>query len=130
MANAGNIIQASLELKSSDHATRLNAIRILGLSNNMNEKTLLLSLLEKSPDGKYLETDEEIYVETQKSLRAVEGRLAWGDRIGVLFSGVSLGSILLLAALGLAITYGLMGVVNMAHGELSIIGASCALASA
>src|SRR5205085_1870718 len=43
--------------------------------------------------------------------------------IGIVFSGVSLGSILLLAALGLAITYGLMGVINMAHGELIMIGA-------
>jgi branched-subunit amino acid ABC-type transport system permease component len=39
------------------------------------------------------------------------------------FTGISLGSILLLAALGLAITYGLMGVINMAHGELIMIGA-------
>jgi urea transport system permease protein len=43
--------------------------------------------------------------------------------VGLAFSGVSLGSILLLAALGLAITYGLMGVINMAHGELIMIGA-------
>jgi urea transport system permease protein len=57
------------------------------------------------------------------ALRAVEGRLAWGERLGLLFAGVSLGSILLLAALGLAITYGLMGVINMAHGELIMIGA-------
>ena len=54
---------------------------------------------------------------------SVQGRLAWGERLGVLFTGVSLGSILLLAALGLAITYGLMGVINMAHGELMMIGA-------
>ena len=43
--------------------------------------------------------------------------------VGRVFSGISLGSILLLAALGLAITYGLMGVINMAHGELIMIGA-------
>jgi urea transport system permease protein len=49
--------------------------------------------------------------------------LAWGDRLGAIFSGISLGSILLLVALGLAITYGLMGVINMAHGELMMIGA-------
>jgi urea transport system permease protein len=41
----------------------------------------------------------------------------------VVFTGISLGSILLLVALGLAITYGLMGVINMAHGELMMIGA-------
>jgi len=117
------IIQASLELKSSDRATRIGAIKILGSSNNSNAKTLLLSVLEKNTDGTYSETDQDVRIEAQKSLRAVEGRLAWGERLGVLFSGISLGSILLLAALGLAITYGLMGVINMAHGELIMIGA-------
>ncbi|NDC61919.1 MAG: urea ABC transporter permease subunit UrtB, partial [Betaproteobacteria bacterium] len=48
---------------------------------------------------------------------------AWGERLGALFTGISLGSILLLVALGLAITYGLMGVINMAHGELMMVGA-------
>ena len=57
------------------------------------------------------------------ALDQIEGRLAWGERLGVIFTGVSLGSILLLVALGLAITYGLMGVINMAHGELMMIGA-------
>jgi urea transport system permease protein len=46
-----------------------------------------------------------------------------GRPLGAIFSGISLGSILLLVALGLAITYGLMGVINMAHGELMMIGA-------
>src|ERR1700754_2478172 len=41
----------------------------------------------------------------------------------VLFIGLSLGSILLLVALGLAITYGAMGVINMAHGEMVMVGA-------
>ncbi len=57
------------------------------------------------------------------ALRKVDGRLAWGERAGLLFSGLSLGSVLLLAALGLAVTYGLLGVINMAHGELMMIGA-------
>ena len=61
--------------------------------------------------------------EAELSLRAIESRLATGEMVGRVFSGVSLGSILLLAALGLAITYGLMGVINMAHGELIMIGA-------
>jgi urea transport system permease protein len=58
-----------------------------------------------------------------RALGGVRDRLAWGERVGVVFTGISLGSILLLAALGLAITYGLMGVINMAHGELLMIGA-------
>ena len=50
-------------------------------------------------------------------------RLPCSDYAGRLFSGLSLGSMLLLAALGLAITFGLMGVINMAHGEMLMIGA-------
>jgi urea transport system permease protein len=57
------------------------------------------------------------------SIASIDGSLVWGDRINAVFSGISLGSVLLLAALGLAITYGLMGVINMAHGELMMIGA-------
>ena len=109
------LIAASMEMKSGDKAQRLAAIRMLGESTSPNSKTLLA---EAARDA-----DEDIRAEAQKSLRAVEGRLAWGERLGLLFAGVSLGSILLLAALGLAITYGLMGVINMAHGELIMIGA-------
>jgi urea transport system permease protein len=106
---------AGAQLKSEDKASRLSAITLLASSANPNSKTLLL---EAAGDA-----DEEIRLEAQKSLRAVEGRLAWGEWLGLAFAGASLGSILLLAALGLAITYGLMGVINMAHGELIMIGA-------
>ena len=116
------LIQATLELKTDSKETRLAALRKLESSSHSTTKTLLLSLLEQK-DGNFVEPDEDIRVAAQKALRAVEGRLAWGERAGQLFSGISLGSILLLAALGLAITYGLMGVINMAHGELIMIGA-------
>jgi urea transport system permease protein len=114
---------ATMELKSGDKATRIAAVRTLGESSDPNMKLLLLPLLEKTSDGKYVEADEDVRGAAQRSLAAVEGRAAWAGRVGLLFSGVSLGSILLLAALGLAITYGLMGVINMAHGELIMIGA-------
>ena len=81
------------------------------------------SVLLKDKEGRFVEPDEAVRQAAQASLQAVQGRLAWGERAGLLFTGVSLGSILLLAALGLAITYGLMGVINMAHGELMMIGA-------
>jgi urea transport system permease protein len=109
------MIAAGMQMKSGDKASRLAAIRLLGSSANPSSKTLLL---EAAADA-----DEDIRIEAQKSLRAVEGRLVWGEWLGLAFAGVSLGSILLLAALGLAITYGLMGVINMAHGELIMIGA-------
>ena len=106
---------AGIELKGGDKAARLAAIRTLGLSGRPSSKTLLLQVAA--------DADEDIALEARRSLREVEARLAWGERLGLLFAGVSLGSILLLAALGLAITYGLMGVINMAHGELIMIGA-------
>ena len=69
------------------------------------------------------EQDPLVKKQIQTSLAAVQQSLRWGERLGTLFTGASLGSILLLVALGLAITYGLMGVINMAHGELMMIGA-------
>src|SRR6266850_3548313 len=93
----------------------LDAIRTLGRSSNPNSKTLLLELVA--------DADPDIRREARMSLDAVEKRLVWGEWLGLAFAGISLGSILLLAALGLAITYGLMGVINMAHGELIMIGA-------
>src|SRR5204863_3449620 len=80
------------------------------------------ALLERK-GGEYVERDVELRAEAQRSLSAVEKRLNTGDIAARVFSGISLGTILLLAALGLAITYGLMGVINMAHGELIMIGA-------
>jgi urea transport system permease protein len=106
---------ASAQLKDGSKEARLAAITMLGTGSHPDSKTLLL---EAAADP-----DEDIRREAQKSLRAVEGRLALGEWLGLAFAGVSLGSILLLAALGLAITYGLMGVINMAHGELMMIGA-------
>jgi urea transport system permease protein len=109
-------IAATLELKSGTKESRIAAIRTLAESSNSNAKTLLLSVLEN-------EKDEDVRFAARTSLERIEDRLAWNQRAGLAFAGVSLGSILLLAALGLAITYGLMGVINMAHGELIMIGA-------
>jgi urea transport system permease protein len=110
-----DLTASSMEMASGDKSTRLAAIRRLGESSSPNSRTLLAAAAADS--------DEDIRIAAQKSLREVRARLAWGERAGTLFSGISLGSILLLAALGLAITYGLMGVINMAHGELIMIGA-------
>ena len=106
---------ASMEMKGGSKESRIAAIRRLGESSSPNSRTLLAEAVT--------DTDEDIRIAAQKSLLSVQGKLAWGERAGLLFAGISLGSILLLAALGLAITYGLMGVINMAHGELIMIGA-------
>jgi urea transport system permease protein len=65
--------------------------------------------------------------EVQRSLAdaiaAIDNRLAVWDVVQNLWYGISLGSVLLLAAIGLAITFGVMGVINMAHGEMVMLGA-------
>ena len=116
------LTQAKVQLASADRATRLAAVRALEKSDAAATRTLLLAITEKK-GGKFVEPDDEIRVEAERSLSAVEGKLMKGDIAARVFSGISLGTILLLAALGLAITYGLMGVINMAHGELIMIGA-------
>ncbi|MCX7961505.1 MAG: urea ABC transporter permease subunit UrtB [Burkholderiales bacterium] len=114
---------ASLELRGGDRQARLSAIRTLGASASPQARTLLAALLETRSDGGFAEPDPEVRAAAQAALRAVEARLAWGEFAGLAFAGLSLGSILLLAALGLAITYGVMGVINMAHGEMIMVGA-------
>jgi urea transport system permease protein len=105
-------------ITSGDKAKRIEAAKALGTSSNSGVKAILTERLAK--DG---EQDIEVRTEINRALVNVDSQLAWGERLGVIFTGASLGSILLLVALGLAITYGLMGVINMAHGELMMIGA-------
>jgi urea transport system permease protein len=112
------LLRAGVLISSTDKARRLEAAKSLADSREPATKTLLLDRLK--PDA---ETEADVRAQLQTSLSAIESRLAWGERLGVVFTGASLGSILLLVALGLAITYGLMGVINMAHGELMMIGA-------
>ena len=110
------MVRAAVLLGSADKFRRMEAARLLSQSSNPGTKTLLLERIRA-------ETEPDVKSTLEASLRSVEASLAWGDKLGAIFSGVSLGSILLLVALGLAITYGLMGVINMAHGELMMIGA-------
>ncbi len=112
------LLKATVLIASSDKAKRLAAVQLLADSGQPTTKTLLLERL--APDA---EADAQVRAALQASLARVQSKLDWGERLGVLFTGISLGSILLLVALGLAITYGLMGVINMAHGELMMIGA-------
>jgi len=114
--------QAAAQLRHNDKKVRISAIKTLGDSGDPNARQLLTPLLAK--DGaNYREPDEAVRLAAQKAIKEINHHLKIGEVLGTLFTGISLGSILLLAALGLAITYGLMGVINMAHGELIMIGA-------
>jgi urea transport system permease protein len=111
-------VRANIQLSSTDKAVRLAAVKTLADSSSPNIKEMLSTRL--APDG---ETDPEVRTAITAAIKSIEGRLSRFELIAQIFTGVSLGSILLLAALGLAITYGLMGIINMAHGELMMIGA-------
>jgi len=86
-------------------------------------RLVLVPLLGKQSDGTFTESDPAVRQRVEQALASLEREEAEIQFVGTLFAGVSLGSILLLAALGLAITYGLIGVINMAHGEFLMIGA-------
>jgi len=115
--------KAALDLKSDDPGIRLAAVRVLGDSNQAQIRTRLLALLEKDVSGSFIEPDEKVRAAAEQSIGSIQNRLLVSDYLARLFTGLSLGSILLLVALGLAITYGLLGVINMAHGEMLMIGA-------
>ena len=119
------LARARANLASPDVEVRLAAVRALGESSEPAVRPLLLGLLEKKGDA-FAEPDEGVRSAAGLSLRQIESRLAWSENLGRVFTGLSLGSVLLLAALGLAITYGVMGVINMAHGELLMVGAYAA----
>jgi len=108
---------ANLQLEASDPTVRLAAVERLGKTGDPLARTRLQSLL----DGE--ESDTAVRAAAEQSLAQVKNKLLIGELLGQAFSGLSLGSILLLAALGLAITFGLLGVINMAHGEMLMLGA-------
>jgi urea transport system permease protein len=110
------LLRAAVLISSDDAAKRVAAAKALSGSSEPATRSLLLERLNA-------ESDPAVKAAIQGALDSVQSQLAWGEKLGVLFTGASLGSILLLVALGLAITYGLMGVINMAHGELMMIGA-------
>ena len=110
-------------LQDPDAAKRLQAVQLIGERKDPQMRSLLAPLVTKQGDGTFAEADEKVREAAIFALKAMAFEQWKIEMIGTLFAGLSLGSILLLAALGLAITYGLIGVINMAHGEFLMIGA-------
>jgi urea transport system permease protein len=99
---------------------RLASIRALAGTTDPQVKNLLDELRGKPDLG------PELKKAVEDALRSIDNRLRLTGLAANLFEGISLGSVLLLAAIGLAITFGVMGVINMAHGEMIMLGAYCA----
>ena len=110
-------LKARLDFNSSDEFIKIEAVKVLADSNRPDVYVLITQSLEQPQSNPALKT---ALVEAQNKIKT---RLQISEWSGHVFSGLSTASILLLAALGLAITYGLLGVINMAHGELIMIGA-------
>jgi urea transport system permease protein len=110
-------------LDGSDQAARLQAIKALTGRVKPVVRNRLMALTEKSEDGSFAEPDEKVRAAAVSAVAAIDGTLWWYSGFETLFFGLSLGSILVLIAIGLAITFGVMGVINMAHGELMMLGA-------
>ena len=103
---------------------RLAHIRLVtNLGNTKSQRSLkfLQKSLARLKTNQKL--DEEIHRAYQTAIAKINTYQNFISLFSSLFQGISLGSVLILMALGLAITFGLMGVINMAHGELMMIGA-------
>lgn len=103
-------------LESNDNAKKIASIEILKESLNPQVLGKLKAIAKDS-------NDKQIKAQAEKAIKGIESKISFYGFIETLFFGLSLGSILALAAIGLAITFGVMGVINMAHGELIMIGA-------
>jgi urea transport system permease protein len=116
VADALRLALAATALQSGDVAAKLKAIHTLGGSTDPEIRRLL---------GEVADTADapEIKAAATEALGAIARRNFRAEIAANIFQGVSLGSVLLLAAIGLAITFGVMGVINMAHGEMIMLGA-------
>lgn len=110
-------LKARLDYQQPDVLVKIQAAQVLADSNRPD----VLAMVEQELQQPNLNPELKAVLLEAKS--AIQTRLQASEWAGHLFSGLSTASILLLAALGLAITYGLLGVINMAHGELIMIGA-------
>ena len=112
---------AAADTKSNDVEIQLRAINSLSGSLYPEIRLLLEELNTKYADNE--KADKRILPAVRSALDSTKLKISFYKQIENIFFGLSLGSVLLLAAVGLAITFGVMGVINMAHGEMLMLGA-------
>lgn len=104
------------DLEKGDEATRLQAIEQLDGSLEPPVRNALTALLGS-------DAADQVKRQAQLALNGIDEKIRYYGMLETLYFGLSLGSVLVLAGIGLAITFGVMGVINMAHGELIMLGA-------
>lgn len=113
---------ALTEMASEDAKVRIPAIKTLGRLRSITSLNFLQNLEAEGNKNKE-KYGEETIAAAHTAVLQIERYMWWGNFFGTAFRGLSLAAVLLVAALGLAITFGLMGVINMAHGEVMAVGA-------
>jgi urea transport system permease protein len=114
---------AELDLANDDPAQRIAAVEAIGSTGSLRLRPKLQGLLSHHGDGSWAEPDAGVRAAAEHALTSLDRKQRAIDTTADVLYGLSTGSILLLSALGLAITFGLMGVINMAHGEMLMLGA-------
>lgn len=123
VAEALRLAAAMININSDKQAERLAAIDVMRGTLDSDIMSLLAGMQLKDSDGNYLEKDEQVRTAAEQALIEMRSSADLYKLVENTFFGLSLGSVLLLTAVGLAITFGVMGVINMAHGEMMMLGA-------
>ena len=114
---------ALVALDDGDPRVRSEAVGRLVGRLHPEVRNSLATLLESDVDGRFVEADRDVRVAAAAVVQQIDFWRSLYSIIETVFFGLSLGSVLVLVAIGLAITFGVMGVINMAHGELMMLGA-------
>ncbi|WP_245586114.1 urea ABC transporter permease subunit UrtB [Solimonas soli] len=114
---------ATADLASDSADARLAAVQKLDGELSPEVYNALQALVATDEAGASREADERVRIAARQALSHIDAMRSVYGAVETLFFGLSLGSVLVLSAIGLAITFGVMGVINMAHGELMMLGA-------
>lgn len=137
-ATNGEVVEQVRELANTETDTQvknsmLTLVSVYDLKEgSVEQKKAAMSYAEGKLEGELVnalreisesDNNDELRLEAKRILQVAEQKQKWYARAETVFFGLSLGSVLVLAAIGLAVTFGVMGVINMAHGELLMLGA-------
>jgi urea transport system permease protein len=109
---------ALIQLKSEDEAAQVAACKTLGELDSIPAQDALQTLAREAAKDR-----PAVAAAAKEAIAKIAKHVTMVNTAGTVFRGLSTGSVLLVVAIGLAITFGLMGVINMAHGELIVVGA-------
>jgi urea transport system permease protein len=111
------------DIEGDDKTKRIEAINALKELDSLEAFNHLQSLTEKDAEGNFVEEDQDVRNLAEAACVNIKNRMKYYAVLETVFFGLSMGAVLMLSSIGLTITFGVMGVINMAHGELMMLGA-------